>query len=195
MPANKSMKQINETWAEHFGRVYAAEPRILVNGDGPIKAKIALIGEAPGKEETMQQRPFVGKAGKNLDEFLQMTGLERDALYITNVVKFRPVRISAKGTAANRPPTAEEIALFLPWLKEEIERIGPKWIVTLGNVPLKALTGAKSAIGQLHGAAYPAPVWGAALFPLYHPASIIYNRSLRPIYEQDLAALKALLEG
>ncbi len=77
----------------------------LVFGYGDLNAEIMLVGEAPGREEVLAAEPFVGKAGKNLNEFLAVTGLERDKLYLTNVVKFRPTRMSEKGTLSNRPPT------------------------------------------------------------------------------------------
>ena len=193
MAQSKKLKQLNTKWIDHFTQLYAREPKILVPGEGPQRARIALVGEAPGKDETLQQRPFVGKAGKNLDEFLEITELAREDIYITNVVKFRPIRVSAKGTSANRTPTAEEIALFKPWLEEELRLIKPAFIVTLGNVALRALTSSKSVIGNLHGRSHTERVLNAVLFPLYHPASVIYNRSLRPVYEQDLEQLKLLI--
>lgn len=79
-------------------------------------------------------RPFVGKAGKNLDHFLALVGLVRGEIYITNVVKFRPTKTGATGRLSNRPPTREEIALFRPWLMAEIARVNPGVIATLGNV-------------------------------------------------------------
>lgn len=191
----KNLDQLNRQWTDHFTRLYHKEPKILVYGEGNIHARIALVGEAPGKEETLQQRPFVGKAGKNLDEFLSITGLRREDIYITNVVKFRPVRFSEKGTASNRTPTAEEITLFKPWLEEELTLIKPDIIVTLGNVPLRALTGSKVTIGEQHGKVYDKEILTTKLFALYHPASIIYNRSLRPVYEEDLQKLAELIAG
>lgn len=161
-------------------------------GEGPGDARVALIGEAPGREEALQGRPFVGKAGKNLDEFLASTGLRREELYITNAVKFRPTRVSAKGTTANRTPTTKEVALFRPWLIEELEALRPALLVTLGNTPLRALTGGKTAIGDAHGRVL-CETLGARLFPLYHPASIIYNRALKPVYEDDLRVLQACM--
>lgn len=195
MAGKKKIDQLNETWAKHFASVYEKEPKILVYGEGAQSARVALVGEAPGKEETMQQRPFVGKAGKNLDEFLEATGLSRQNIYITNVVKFRPVKYSPKGTVSNRTPTAEEIALFKPWLQEELRLIKPALIVTLGNVPLRALTSPKSVIGQAHGRLHEEEVLGTRLFALYHPASVIYNPALREVYAQDLQALRAVLPG
>ena len=156
----------------------------LVFGEGPKHAPLMLIGEAPGEQETLLGKPFVGKAGRNLDAFLEMSGLRRAELYITNAVKFRPVKVSEKGRASNRTPTREEVGLFLPWLRRELEALSPEVIVTLGNVPLRALMGKDAVIGQAHGEL--AACEAGRVFPLYHPASIVYNPSLREVYEQDV---------
>ena len=179
--------------------IYEEERKVLVFGEGPLGAKVMMIGEAPGEQESLQGRPFVGKAGKNLDAFLEKVGMVRKDMYVSNTVKFRPTRISDAGRSVNRPPTTEEIRLFLPWLKREIELVNPACIITLGNVPLKALTDRKSTIGDMHGRETQITVThekqeaSYALFPLYHPASIIYNRSLQEVYDGDLQALKSLL--
>ncbi len=166
----------------------------LVFGEGAQAPTLMMIGEAPGGDEEQQGRPFVGKAGKNLSSFLEVIGLKREEIYISNVVKLRPTKESPKtGKAVNRPPSTEEIAFFLPFLKEEILIVSPKVIVTLGNVPLKAVSGEKSiTIGDVHGRAYPLTE-GMALFPLYHPAAVIYNRALSETYQEDLQSLKKFL--
>ena len=92
---------------------------------------IMLIGEAPGEQESLQGRPFVGKAGKNLDGFLQVLELNREDIYISNVVKVRPTKVSPRGSVSNRPPNPEELALFTPFLMEEILLVQPEMIVTL----------------------------------------------------------------
>ena len=171
--------------------LYEGEKKILVHGEGEIGARVMLVGEAPGEQETLQGRPFVGKAGKNLDEFLELAGLERSQLYVTNAVKFRPTKRSAAGRTVNRPPTREEVSLFLPWLRREIELVAPEVIVTLGNVPLRALTGPKAVIGDVHGAFQDAD--GLRLYPMYHPASLIYNPGLREVYAEDIRRLSAYL--
>ncbi len=173
--------------------LYEGEKKILVHGEGEIGARVMLVGEAPGEQETLQGRPFVGKAGRNLDEFLELAGLERSALYVTNAVKFRPTKRSAAGRTVNRPPTREEVSLFLPWLRREIELVAPEVIVTLGNVPLRALTGPKAVIGDVHGAFQ--DVDGLRLYPMYHPASLIYNPALRPVYAEDVRRLSAHLRA
>lgn len=113
----------------------------LVFGEGPQNPKLMLIGEAPGEQESLQGRPFVGKAGKNLDHFLELAGLAREEIYISNVVKIRPTKTGSTGRLSNRPPTKEEIAFFRPWLMAEIARVNPGVIATLGNVPLQGRHG------------------------------------------------------
>lgn len=181
------MKKFNQQMASYFSKLYGADSKVLVFGEGAPGAGIALIGEAPGEQETVQGRPFVGKAGKNLDEFLKKTGFDRSQMYVTNVVKFRPTKVSAAGRQVNRPPTREEVALFLPWLKRELALVNPDCVVTLGNTALQALLGRGVVIGDVHGAFKRAE--GRLIFPLYHPASLIYNRALAPAYERDLALL------
>ena len=173
--------------------LYEGEKKILVHGEGEIGARVMLVGEAPGEQETLMGRPFVGKAVKNLDEFLELAGLERSQLYVTNAVKFRPTKRSAAGRTVNRPPTREEVSLFLPWLRREIELVAPEVIVTLGNVPLRALTGPKAVIGDVHGAFQNAD--GLRLYPMYHPASLIYNPALREVYAEDIRRLSAHLRA
>ena len=167
----------------------------LVFGDGPKRPKLMLIGEAPGEQETLQGRPFVGKAGKNLDRFLELAQLERSEIYISNAVKYRPTKVGKTGRISNRPPTKDEIALFRPWLVKEIDEIAPRMIATLGNVPLGAVTGQRITIGEVHGRVIPAGETGLDLFALYHPASLIYNRSLESVYEQDVRKLAELLQN
>jgi uracil-DNA glycosylase len=173
----------------------------IVFGEGKSDhPQVMLIGEAPGEQEALQGRPFVGKAGKNLDGFLSVLGLEREAIRISNVVKLRPTKESAKGRLSNRPPNQEELAYFTPFLYEEILLVQPAVLVTLGNTALHALLGNKINIGDCHGQLCHASVNSAgtssffSLFPLYHPASIIYNRALSQTYQDDLLKLKELLD-
>ncbi len=183
---------MNLSWQHKRLQTLAQGKGELVLGSGNQSAQIMLIGEAPGREEVQAGRPFVGKAGRNLDSFLEATGLAREELYLTNVVKFRPVRISPKGTASNRPPSQKEITLCIPYLKAEIEQVSPRLILTLGNIALQAMLGREARIGQYHGReALTAD--GKTVFALYHPASIIYNPKLRQTYAEDLARLRAYL--
>lgn len=182
------MRKLKQEMTDFFGELYEGQQRVLVFGEGDRNAALMLVGEAPGEQETLQGRPFVGKAGKNLDEFLALSGFARADLYITNTVKFRPVRVSAAGRVSNRPPTREEVALFLPYLRREIELVDPRVVVTLGNTPLRALYDKKAAIGEVHGCFL--PYGGRLLYPMYHPASLIYNRSLEGAYRDDILRLK-----
>lgn len=187
------MDQFNRALEAHIAELYPEEKKVLVFGDGNVHSRVMMIGEAPGEQESLQLKPFVGKAGKNLDEFLAMTGLVRSELYISNTVKFRPTKISKAGRVVNRPPTKEEVQIFLPWLKKEIGMAAPEVVVTLGNVPLKALLGNKVTIGEMHGRFV--NLDGRTLYPIYHPASLIYNRSLTATYKTDLERLKKWLDG
>ena len=185
------MKQLNDEILKSTNEMWADRP--VVFGDGDKNAIIMLIGEAPGAEEVKEGRPFVGKAGKNLNEFLEILGLNRENLYISNVVKVRPTKNSPKtGKPINRPPNREELELFVPYLQREIQLVKPEFIVTLGNFALKnTLMDNKITIGECHGALI--EYNGFKVFPLYHPASIIYNRALSEVYQQDLLKLKELL--
>ena len=167
----------------------------LVFGEGPQRPRLMLIGEAPGEQETLQGRPFVGKAGQNLDHFLVLAGLRREEIYISNAVKLRPTKTGKTGRLSNRPPTKDEIALFRPWLLREIAEVAPQMIATLGNVPLRAVTGRSLTIGEVHGQVIDAGETGLPLFALYHPASLIYNRALSDVYEQDVRALAQRLSA
>jgi DNA polymerase len=188
-----ALKEINSDMLAAAAAGFGRTADDMVFGEGPQNAKLMLIGEAPGAEEVRQSRPFVGQAGRNLDGFLSVLGLARGDIYITNVVKFRPYKTSAKGRLSNRPPAPSEIACMLPRLMREIEAVAPGIVVTLGNVPLKSVLGIKdAAIGAYHAV----PVTSTALshaftlFPLYHPASVIYNPQLRETYLEDLGKLK-----
>ena len=181
------MQRLREEMTAFFRELYVDKEMQLVFGEGDDHARMVMIGEAPGEQEALQGRPFVGKAGKNLDEFLKLSGLDRRGLYITNTVKIRPVKISKTGRTVNRPPKREEIRLFTPWLIRELRMLEPDVIVTLGNVSLKALLGDEFSIGECHGR------WmkweNTKVYPLYHPASVIYNPSLKTVYCADVVRL------
>ena len=172
-----------------FQPLWPGEDKPLVLGEGKADAPVLmLIGEAPGETEALKRRPFVGKAGKNLDEFLDLAKLNREEIFVSNVVKIRPCEQGPTGRTRNRAPNKEELSLFTPWLLKEIAAIRPQALATLGNVPLKALTDGKATVGDCHGQWLSSKA-GIPLFALYHPASIIYRRSLAPVYEQDVLAL------
>lgn len=172
----------------------AGEYASPVFGEGAAQPTVMFVGEAPGAEETRLGRPFVGRAGRQLDALLLSAAIDRSTAYVTNVVKYRPVVRGAHG-ARNRTPGRAEVTDALPLLLVEIQTLVPQVIVTLGNVPLGALLAladaAPGSIGSLHGRPIPLRLDGAVrtLFPLYHPASAIYNRSLLPVLEADVRAL------
>lgn len=167
---------------------FPGERLVFGEGNGANPA-LMLIGEAPGAQEALQGRPFVGKAGQNLNEFLELAGLKREDLFITNTVKLRPCETGEAGRVHNRAPNKEEIAAFLPFLLREIAEVKPGILVTLGNTPLRALTN-ETAISRCHGQLTDS-VCGVKVYALYHPASLIYRPQLKEVYRQDVLALRS----
>lgn len=169
-----------------------------VFGEGPEAPLVMLIGEAPGKEEAKSSRPFVGKAGKQLDTLLEKAGIDRGKVYVTNSVKYRPINKKER-SVSNRTPSTAEVKAGLPLLREEIFLLEPLVIVTLGNTPLKALgmlcERKLPTIGELHGKPTEISIEGrtVTLIPQYHPASVIYNRALENVMEEDLISLGAYI--
>lgn len=164
----------------------------IVHGEGNLDAKLVLVGEAPGSREVELGMPFVGQAGKNLDTFLSVVGVQRKSVYITNVVKTRPFRINPKtGRKNNRPPSKDEVRFFVRYLQEEIDLVNPDWVITLGNTALRAVTGDQGlAISDVHGHPLEKGKRAFDVFPLYHPAAVIYNRDLERVYLEDLENLR-----
>ncbi|HML21537.1 MAG TPA: uracil-DNA glycosylase [Aggregatilinea sp.] len=165
-----------------------------VIGSGDPNAAIMFIGEAPGENEAESGQPFVGAAGRVLDELLASIGLKRENVYITNIVKDRPPK--------NRDPRPVEVELYAPFLERQIAIIQPEVIATLGRfsmefvLDLLKMPQLGQKIGDLHGQ----QLEGAAgygkvtVVPLYHPASGFYNRSLRAAMEEDVLALKPFVK-
>ena len=154
-----------------------------VPGAGPPNAEIMFIGEGPGFHENEQGLPFVGAAGKFLDELLAGIGIRRDQVFITNVVKCRP--------PSNRDPMAEELAACNGYLERQIQAINPKVIVTLGRFSMqKYLPNAK--ISQAHGQAI--RIKGRLVVPFFHPAAALHQPSLRSVVEADFAKLPEWIE-
>lgn len=195
------MELFKQECTSFFDSLEMEEHSRLVFGDGLVNRPVLmLIGEAPGEQEALQGKPFVGKAGKNLDSFLRAVSLNREEIYISNVVKVRPTKRSTAGRTVNRPPSKEEKALFIPWLMKEIAIVRPQALVTLGNVALQAFIG--DTIGNRHGRWSSASIqttgeisFTLPLFALYHPASVIYNQSLKATYEDDLQKLFQSLDA
>lgn len=165
-----------------------------VLGEGDLNAGLMFIGEAPGASEAKSGRPFVGAAGMVLSELLASIGLERPDVYITNIVKDRPPE--------NRDPTGEEIELYAPLLKRQIEIIQPRVIATLGRFAMDFILQAfrlpeqGEKISDLHGKALrtQADYGSVWVVPLYHPAVALYNQGQREVLRADFQILKGLIE-
>ncbi|HVS58369.1 MAG TPA: uracil-DNA glycosylase [Candidatus Saccharimonadales bacterium] len=155
----------------------------LVFGDGNPDSDIVFIGEAPGKNEDEQGKPFVGAAGKFLNEMLEMIGLERKDIYITNIVKYRPPN--------NRDPLPEEKEDFLPYLQAQLDIIEPTLVVTLGRHSLNCFL-PDLQISQVHG--QPKRYKGRVYLPLFHPAAALYNGSMRQTLIDDFALIPAIIK-
>jgi len=164
----------------------------VVVGKGNENADILFVGEAPGKNEDEQGLPFVGVAGKNLDKLLEKVGLSMDDVYIANILKCRPPE--------NRDPLPEEIKAHTPWLLEQIKEIKPKVVCSLGNYATKFfLAGGdvdsmknQAGITNVHGKIKDMEISGVKirLIPLFHPAAIIYRRTLVDDWEKDMEIVK-----
>jgi len=155
----------------------------LVFGDGNPEAELVFIGEAPGKNEDLQGIPFVGAAGKFLNEMLEMIGLKRSDIYITNIVKYRPPN--------NRDPLPEEKAAFMPYLESQLEVIQPKLTVTLGRHSLNCFL-PDLQISHVHG--QPKRYKDRVYLPLFHPAAALYNGAMRQTLIDDFALIPAIIE-
>lgn len=164
----------------------AKQAKNLVMGDGNLDSDIVFIGEAPGKNEDETGLPFVGAAGRFLNEMLAAAGLERKDVYITNIVKYRPPN--------NRDPLPEEKAAFWPYLLKQLQVIDPKVVITLGRHSMEYfLPGMK--IGEIHG--QPKRVQFGdhkiVIMPLFHPAAALYNGSLRQTLIDDFLKVPTVI--
>ena len=149
-----------------------------VFGVGNPEARVMIIGEAPGKNEDLQGEPFVGAAGKYLNELLAVAGLVREDVFIANVLKCRP--------PGNRDPRPEEIELCTPYLREQTRTIDPEFLVTLGNFSTKFILKTDIGITRLHGTVQRAGKF--KVFPIFHPAAALYDGSKREALENDFAS-------
>ncbi len=157
----------------------------LVPGTGSPVADVVILGEAPGAAEDRSGVPFVGNAGKLLDRLLAEAGLDRAAVFITNVVKARP--------PGNRDPRADEVAHHWPWLQAQLDVLEPKLIVPLGRHALGRFAPKADRISAVHGRVLERD--GRRLFPLYHPAAALHNPGLRDTLAADARALGATLRA
>jgi uracil-DNA glycosylase len=156
----------------------------MVPGEGNPTANVMLVGEAPGASEDKQGRPFVGRAGKLLDRLLEEAGLERDAVYITNVVKARP--------PGNRDPKAPEVAHHMPWLEEQLALIAPSVVIPVGRHALAHFAPGRK-ITEVHGELIVER--DRRLVPWLHPAAALRNQDLRATLLEDAQALPGILKS
>ena len=163
-----------------------AQATQLVMGDGNPGADIVFIGEAPGKNEDEQGKPFVGAAGKFLSEMLASVGLARDDVYITNIVKYRPPN--------NRDPSPEEKRAFWPYLVRQLQIIDPAVIITLGRHSMENFLPGQF-ISKIHGEAKRVQFGDhkVVIVPLYHPAAALYNGSMRSVLLDDFSRIPAIV--
>ncbi len=161
----------------------AAGATQLVFGDGNPDAELVFIGEAPGKNEDEQGLPFVGAAGKFLNEMLKSIGLKRADVYITNIVKYRPPE--------NRDPFPDEKVAFLPYLRSQLLVIKPKIVVTLGRHSMDSLLPGLQ-ISKVHG--QPKRYKGQVYLPLFHPAAALYNGGMRQTLVDDFMKIPQILK-
>ncbi len=189
----KQLERIRQDIAD--GRVCAEladRATNLVMGEGNSDAAIVFVGEAPGKNEDLQGRPFVGAAGRFLEEMLRSVNLKREDVYITNIVKYRP--------PGNRDPLPEEKRAFWPYLLRQLAVIQPKVVVTLGRHSMEYFLPGRF-ISEIHGQPKRIKVLLSAqrvaswtILPLYHPAAALYNSGMRQTLLDDFSRLGAIIK-
>jgi DNA polymerase len=192
MSKQSQLKELNKKMLACKKCALRATCHQVVPGEGSANAKIFFIGEGPGKKEDELGRPFVGSAGKFLDEMLEIIKLKREDVYIANVVKCRPPQ--------NRDPSPEEARACWPWLLKQIQTIQPRLIVTLGRHSMERFLPSairRKKISQMHGTLVKKtiPEIGPQNFYiLYHPAAALYNGSMRKTLIKDFKKIPKVLE-
>ena len=184
----EALNAINEKWMRECTCTLRSTATQAVPGDGSANADIVFIGEGPGRDEDIQGKPFVGAAGKFLNEMLAAIHMKREDVYITNVVKYRP--------PDNRDPLPEEAAACYPWLFEQINLIDPKLIILLGRHALERFFPGEK-ISLVHGKILRKEVAGMGtrnFYALYHPAAALYNGGMRGILIEDFKKIPKVLE-
>lgn len=181
-----SLREVYYAYHHDAAFAHLRETSKFVPGDGNWRADIVFVGEAPGRAEDAAQRPFVGPSGEVLNACLMAAGLARSHVFITNVVKYRP--------PANRDPEPEEIQASKPYLRQEIDIVDPKVVVTLGRHALNVWDD-RLRIGQCHGQRLMSSR-GRIVVPLYHPAYVLRNPKLSSAFVDDFTvAIQAALEA
>jgi len=190
MPSKKErLAELNERMLKCSLCVLRGTCRQVVPGEGSAEAEVMFIGEGPGQREDELGRPFVGAAGKFLDELLETIKLKREDVYIANIVKCRPPN--------NRDPLPEEAEACWPWLEKQIETINPKLIVALGRHSMERFL-PNQKISKIHGKAMRRNIPGLGMrvfYALYHPAAALYNGSMREVLIQDFKQIPKVLEA
>ena len=178
MARKAEWEQLKERSLKRFGEE-------SVFGEGSLNSWLAVVGEAPGKQEVEEGRPFVGNAGKLLDELLAVAGIDRSKLYVTNIVKIRPTKESG-GSTQNRSPRASEIREGIEVLKEELDLVKPRALALLGSTPAKALIKKSFTLRSEHGTLFDTE-FGMPALATYHPA---YLLRLKGVGREDYDLMK-----
>jgi uracil-DNA glycosylase len=182
-----SLDQLRDILDRFEGCSLRASATRLVFADGNPDARLMLVGEAPGRDEDLEGRPFVGRSGKLLDRMLAAIGMDRTSVYIANVVPWRP--------PGNRTPTPQESAICLPFVRRQIELVDPDILVCLGNPSTQTLLGTKEGITKTRGRwfAYNTGTRDIRAIPTYHPAFLLRTPLAKRLAWRDLLAIKAAL--
>lgn len=189
----------------------------FLSGNGKINPPIMIVGEAPGRKEITSHIPFSGQAGKELMKSLAITGLTRNDVYITSVVRSRPYsikKVKNKKTGEietkepNRTPTKKEVLAFAPLFDWELQQVAPQIIVTVGNTSLQRILGSKYNVGENHGQIFHQAIQRFdeenecyrlsekkyTVIPTFHPAAVFYNRKLTPMISEDWNLINQILK-
>ena len=188
MDKSQKLQALNNKWKEECMCELKKTASQAVFGSGSSSAEIIFIGEAPGRSEDKSGIPFVGAAGKFLNEMLGLINLKREDIYITNIVKYRPPN--------NRDPLPKEKSACREWLQEEIKIISPKLIIFLGRHAMNNFF-PELQISSAHGKMLIKKFNGIStkfFFPLYHPAAALYNGSMREVLIEDFKKIPKVLK-
>lgn len=183
-PSRPGLAELNERVKDCQRCPLAKSRKNLVFGEGNPQAELLFVGEAPGADEDLQGRPFVGRAGQLLTRMIEAIGLSREKVYIGNILKCRP--------PGNRDPLPSEVALCRPYLDQQMEMIDPKVICALGRIAAQTLLDTSRSLGELRGLVH--PFRGRKLLVTYHPAALLRNPHLKRPAWDDLKLLRAQLE-
>jgi uracil-DNA glycosylase family 4 len=183
MDAKKQLNEIRQQVSECKKCKLHVTRNRAVPGEGPAESEVMFIGEGPGFNENEQGKPFVGQAGKFLDELLGYAGLSRERVYITNVVKCRP--------PGNRDPELEELATCRPYLETQMGIIDPPVIVTLGRFSMAHFI-LDGKISVIHGK--PVTIKSKLIVPMYHPAAALHQPALKSVLIEDFKKLPGIIE-